>query len=203
MRIQRWVLAIAGVVGASFACGDGPSGSGDPELPILGDCGLVPNYTSQVTLNRWRTFPLRYHVDLSTFPVENRDWIVARIDEGLRRWSAATGDRIGGLTPAGTSAGADFVVAIEDRDMVVAARTTHTTGSPHLAGGRIAFDLETVIRLAELQSEVLAALAAHEMGHLLGIIGHPVTRGVLMRAPLESDEPTVTDVHTLEHAYCR
>ena len=47
----------------------------------------------------------------------------------------------------------------------------------------------------------ISGIAAHEMGHLLGIIGHSTRTDVLM-GPTFHDAPTIADVNTLIRAYC-
>ncbi|MGH7558322.1 MAG: hypothetical protein ACREMD_11215 [Gemmatimonadota bacterium] len=84
--------------------------------------------------------------------------------------------------------------------------------TPFLAGGEIVFnrtyltEVEDRVREGELDREVfsrgVAGVAAHEMGHLLGIIGHSSQDDVLMGSSFH-DAPTVPDVNTLIYAYCR
>ncbi|HEY7531482.1 MAG TPA: hypothetical protein VH681_01715 [Nitrospiraceae bacterium] len=92
------------------------------------------------------------------------------------------------------------------------ARTFHSTGTPFLAGGEIAYnpsamsEPEGLVRDGVLSREAflrgISGIAAHEMGHLLGIIGHPRWTDVLM-GPRYYDSPTIADVNTLIEAYCR
>jgi len=169
--------------------------------PILGDCLIEPHYVGQVVLNRWRSFPLRTLFLEDSFPAENRARILALIEDGIEAWAEGTGGRIGSVTPTSVDATADLV--IEARELEQAgAFTTHGTGTPYLARARIVFDRETVARLAQMDDgALLSALAAHEMGHVLGIIGHPQREDVLMfeLGPLR---PTPADLNTIGHAYC-
>lgn len=186
------------------ACSGGGSGPVDLEPgPILGACLLEPHYIGQMPLNRWRNFPLRTFVKEATFPAENRAQAIALILAGLRQWAEETDGRIGSITTAPDEVTADLVVEARDLGDVGSAVTTHGTGTPYLARGRIIFDGETVATLVTPQNGAfLSALAAHEMGHLLGIIGHPTTEGVLMNSPLQALRPTPADVNTISHAYC-
>ena len=196
------VLLVA-LAATGAACGGGPSGPDG--APILGPCDGTPNYVSQVTLNRWRRFPLRLHVMEATFPEANRERALARIRAGLALWAEATGGRIGTLVETSRPEDADLVVLVEDLQGFAAARTTHEGGRPFLSGGRIVFDRQVVIEGAAFENPaLLAALAAHEMGHLLGIIGHPFApEDALMHSPFGSLTPTPADVNTLNRAYCR
>jgi hypothetical protein len=87
----------------------------------------------------------------------------------------------------------------------------HSTGTPFLAGGVIQFNRlgmqegEDLFREGSISRETFlrgtSHIAAHEMGHLLGIIGHPSRTDVLM-GPEFHDAPTALDVNTLIRAYC-
>jgi predicted Zn-dependent protease len=140
----------------------------------------------------------------STFPDANRDQILARIVDGINAWAVSTSNQIGSLIRVGSPGEADFVIVGQDSHGEWAAQVTHSGGNPFLHGGRIAFDRQTVIALfAREPSQILSALAAHEMGHLLGILGHPAMEGVLMHNPLQSLRPTTEDINTMSDAYCR
>ena len=107
---------------------------------------------------------------------------------------------------------AQFVIMYRAFSPVLAtARVTHSTGSPFLAGGEIQFNPtgmregEDLVREGTISRETfhrgIAGIAAHEMGHLLGIIGHSSRTDVLM-GPAFHDAPTIVDVNTLIRAYC-
>jgi hypothetical protein len=198
MRTSSIVAAVA----IAVACDGGPTSS--PVLepgPILGECLVEPHYVGQTPLNRWRNFPLRYLVLEDGFPVEDRARILALILDGVGLWAEGTGGRIGTVIPARDDATADLVLearALEE----AAAFTTHATSTPYLARARIVFDRATVVGLAEAQDgALLSALAAHEMGHVLGIIGHPQQENTLMYG-LGALRPTAADLNTMSHAYC-
>lgn len=186
-----------------LGCGGGTSGPDSDPPPILGSCNVEPNYIAQVSLNRWREFPLGFHLDDSAFPSQNRDRMLAQLVDGINAWAVSTGHQIGSVIRVNSPEEADFIIVVQDFNGSGAALTTHSGGSPFLHGGRIAFDRQTLIELSELEgSQILPALAAHEMGHLLGILGHPATENVLMHAPLQAANPTTEDINTLSHAYC-
>ncbi len=135
------------------------------------------------------------------------------ITTGIRRWEEATGNGLGAVVQVDDRDRAQFVITFRDvTPSSTFARTFHATGTPFLAGGEIAFnrsyltEIEGRVRDGELEPEVyaraVAGVAAHEMGHLLGIIGHSTRDDVLMGSSFH-DAPTIADVNTLVHAYCR
>ena len=164
------------------ACNSGSPGGPDEAVPTYGPCNLPPNYVGEVVLNRWPSFPLTYFFDAASFPAEFLEDYRSAITDGIRRWDEAT------------------------------ARVVHSTGTPFLAGGEIQYNPtgmregEDLVREGRISRQTflrgVSGIAAHEMGHLLGIIGHP-SQDVLMGLLSFHDTPTTADVNTLVHAYCR
>jgi hypothetical protein len=203
-----WVLLVWTV-----ACsGASPAGSEDG-VPTFGPCNRQPNYISEVTLNRWRSFPLAYFFDSASFSPDFVDQYRETIGAGILRWADATGTDLGTIVQVNQRERADLVVTF--RNVVppdISVRAFHATGTPFLAGGEIAFNRADLAPREErvreglidrdLFFEVIGALAAHEMGHILGIIGHPSDDDVLMWNVLVAF-PATADVNTLVHAYCR
>jgi predicted Zn-dependent protease len=195
------------------ACkGSGLVDPGDP-VPTYGPCNQTPNYHNEVALNRWSSFPLAYFFDAATFPAEYLGDYQTSISNGIRRWDAATANDLGAVMEVGSPGEADFVINYREiTPPDVPARTIHATGTPFLAGGEIVFNAtamaepEELVRTGQISLETfhrgLSSIAAHEMGHLLGIIGHPSRNDVLMGLAFH-DAPTVPDINTLIHAYCR
>jgi hypothetical protein len=204
LQLKAFELSVSLVAVAAIcaSCDSGVSGPDETAPPILGSCNVEPNYVSQVRLNRWREFPLRYDIIETTFPEENRDDILARVMDGINQWAVSTNDRIGSLVRIRDGDDVDLIIVAEDL-ADGSARTIHAGGSPFLFGGRIIFDRQTVAMLSRIDGQILSAVAAHEMGHLLGIIGHPAMEDVLMHAPHQAPQPTTTDLNTMSHAYCR
>ncbi|MGH7562812.1 MAG: hypothetical protein ACREK5_00085 [Gemmatimonadota bacterium] len=193
---------VLGVAALCASCNGGTSGP-DP-IPVPGICNLQPNYVSEVQLNRWRDFPLRYSLIDSTFSNENRDLALNRIIEGIHEWSVSTNARIGSVVQIRNTDEADLVILAENLGPRLQARATHATGTPFLSGGRIIFNQETVVEFSRVDGGgPIATLAAHEMGHHLGIIGHISTQGNLMSTSTLAPGPTAADINTLLHAYCR
>lgn len=211
---RSWTLPVLLVFAwALGGCGDGGSLTGpDGTVATFGACNVRPNYIAEVGLNRWRSFPLEYFFDAGSFDPDFVAIYEDAITDGIGRWAEATGNGLGTVVEVGDRAGADFVITSRDVTPSTAfARTIHATGTPFLAGGEIVFgsvalaDSEELFRDGTLTPEVffrgISGVAAHEMGHLLGIIGHPSGRDVLM-GPVFHDVPTEADVNTLVHAYC-
>lgn len=184
--------------------------------PVYGACGMRPSYVDEVRLNRWPSFPLTYFFDATTFTADFREEYRSAISNGIRRWDAASTNELGAVVEIQDRDGADFVIIFGIvAAPEVAARTVHGTGTPFLAGGVIGFNApffeegEDLVRTGTIGRDafarVVASVAAHEAGHLYGIIGHPRNDDTLMglESPLALDHPTPADVNTLAHAYCR
>ncbi len=167
----------------------------------------------EVQLNRWRSFPLAYFFDSASFSQDLIGDYREAITTGIQRWPEATGNGLGTVVRVDERVQAQFVITF--REVLPSdtfARTFHATGTPFLADGEIAFnrayltEFEDRVREGTMDPEVffraVAGVAAHEMGHLLGIIGHSARDDVLMGLSFH-DAPTVADVNTLIHAYCQ
>lgn len=208
-----------GLLIVALACRGGSPAGPDPlpptgdEVPIYGSCGVEPNYVGQVSLNRWRSFPLAYYFDAAAFSVEFLDDYGPAIRDGIGRWDAATENELGAVIEVQDPAAADFVITYRAiTPLAATARAFHATGTPFLAGGEIVYNPtgmregEELARDGGISPEAfrrgISGIAAHEMGHLLGIIGHS-TRGDVLMGPEFRDAPTIYDVNTLMHAYCR
>jgi predicted Zn-dependent protease len=182
-------------------------------VPIYGSCDVQPTYASQVRLNRWPSFPLGYYLDATTFPAEFLEEYTSAIEDGIRRWDAATANDLGAVVEVQDPDDAHFVISYRHyAGPVSSARTVHSNGTPFLAGGQIWFNPSGMAEGEDLYREgrisratfvrVTSSIAAHEMGHLMGIIGH-TTRTDAIMGPEFVDAPTVVDVNTLIRAYCQ
>lgn len=207
-RLVGWILLTM-----LTACGRGSPLAPDEPVPTFGPCDLQPNYVDEVRLNRWRSFPLAYFFDSASFNEDFVDDYRDAITTGIRRWEDATSNGLGSVVQVTDRNLSQFVITFRDvTPSTTFARTFHATGTPFLAGGEIVFnrtyltEVEDRVREGELDREVfsrgVAGVAAHEMGHLLGIIGHSSRDDVLMGSSFH-DAPTVPDVNTLIYAYCR
>lgn len=183
------------------------------DIPIYGSCDVEPTYASQVVLNRWPSFPLSYYYRDETFPMEFRDDYRSAILDGIRRWDAMTANELGAVVAVDDPEDAQFVISYSAfSPPLIPARTIHGNGRPFLAGGEILFNPsgmregEDLLREGRIQRatflRVVSHIAAHEMGHLMGIIGHSTRPDVLMGTEF-IDAPTQMDVNTLIRAYCQ
>ena len=202
-------------IGLSFffaSCNSGSPTSPPLEIPIYGSCDVEPTYASQVVLNRWPSFPLSYYFHAETFPVEFLEDYRTAISDGIRRWDAATANELGAVVEVDDPEDARFVISYRPfSPPLIPARTVHANGSPFLAGGQIQFNPsgmeegEEFVRSGTISRETfrrgISGMAAHEMGHLMGIIGHSARPDVLMGTEFV-DAPTQMDVNTLIRAYC-
>lgn len=172
---------------------------------------MQPTYASEVALNRWRAFPLAFFFDAETFPSEFLDDYRSSITAGIRRWDEATANELGAVVQVDDREEADFMISYRTFPGLATARVVHSTGIPFLAGGEIQFNPtgmregEDLVREGTISRQTfhrgISGIAAHEMGHLMGIIGHSSRTDVLM-GPAFHDEPTIVDVNTLIRAYC-
>lgn len=196
------------------ACDSGsPAGLDDP-VPTYGECNLTPNYINEVDLNRWPSFPLRYYFDSASFPTEFLADYRSSITDGIRRWHELAVDELGAIIEVNAQTDSDFLVVYREITPTNSpARTFHSTGTPYLEGGEIVYNSTAMAQVEEMVRNGfsrdafrrgLSSIAAHEMGHLMGIIGHPSRTDVLMGSSVFSqDGPTLSDMNTLIHAYCR
>lgn len=197
---------------AAAGCGSDSPTSPKLEVPIYGSCNAQPAYASEVALNRWPSFPLTYYFYGETFPLELVAEYRSAIAEGIRRWDAATVDDLGAVVEVHDPDEAQFVISYRAFSPPLnPARTIHANGSPFLAGGEIQFNPsgmaegEELVRRGTISRETfvrgISGIAAHEMGHLMGIIGHSSRSDVLMGREFR-DAPTPLDINTLIRAYC-
>ena len=199
-------------------CGSSPVDLEDPippqaPVPIYGLCDQHPNYSNEVILNRWPTFPLSFYFDAASFPAAFLSDYRSETIAGMSSWNQLSGGDLGAITEVENPSRADFMITYKELLPAEAlGGTRHSTGTPFLAGGEIAFNKHSMREGETLASEgaisrdrfreVVRGVAAHEMGHLLGIIGHPRWTDVLM-GPVFHDAPSAPDINTLSHAYCR
>lgn len=181
-------------------------------MPSYGACDVQPSYANEVALNRWPSFPLAYFFYAETFPPEFLEDYRAAIAAGIRRWDEATANELGAVVEVTDREEADFEITYRaSSPPLFPARTIHANAIPFLAGGEIQFNPtgmregEDMVREGTISRETfqrdISGIAAHEMGHLLGIVGHSSRTDVLMGLTFH-DAPTVVDVNTLIRAYC-
>jgi predicted Zn-dependent protease len=205
---RRWILALL----LAAACKGGSPAGLDDEVPIYGACDVQPTYVTEVSLNRWRSFPLAYFFDAASFPAEFLEDYRPAITDGIRRWDEATANELGAVVEVSNRTAADFVITYREFTPALAtARVVHSTGTPFLSGGEIQYNPtgmregEDLVREGSISRQTflrgISGIAAHEMGHLLGIIGHSTRTDVLM-GPTFHDAPSIADVNTLIRAYC-
>lgn len=165
-----------------------------------------------MSLNRWRSFPLAYFFDDAGFSEDLLDSYRGAITTGLHRWSDATGTELGTVVEVANREQANFAITFRHvPSSGTIAQAFHSTGTPFLAVGEIAFNsselkgIEERVRDGEIDRDVffdvIAGVTAHEMGHILGIIGHPNRDDVLMGTAYH-EAPVIAEVNTLIHAYC-
>lgn len=207
----RRLANLALLIWTCAACKGGSPAGPDDEIPIYGACDVQPTYVGEVNLNRWPSFPLAYFFDAASFPAEFLEDYRTAIIDGIGRWDEATANELAAVLEVEDLEAADFVITYTTFASLAPARAVHSTGTPFLADGEIQYNAtgmregedlvrDGVISVATFHRGI-SGIAAHEMGHLLGIIGHSSRTDVLM-GPEFHDAPTPTDVNTLIRAYC-
>lgn len=204
-----------GACSVLVALGSGCEGGSTEPIPIetYGTCNALPNYVADpglAGLNRFPENPVPVFVDMSDAPADLRQAYTDGVREGVVRWGRAR------LVSDVNAASVRIYLRSVSPDASIYARTIHDASKqpPFLTGGEIHFNVhrwvgtDDRVRSGDISREALqadvAATAAHEMGHVLGIIGHASVGGLLMSAGGSSEGvPTQADLNTMSHAYCR
>lgn len=219
---------LGGVLAALVAaCGsEGNGGPGpDPGLSVYGACGLEPNYIADTFFEgRFVRFPINVHIDLSGAAADLRDEYRAALEQGFASWAAASGGTIGNVAfvaePGFAHVKAVFLPVIPGRTFALAASriTDVQTGPPDLIfeteiefssdnlGSRYEQDLRDGVITAQVFQQIIAGLAAHELGHSFGIRTHPGQGDEWLMSTtgfLTHPGPTTADLNTLRDNYCR
>lgn len=213
-RIRSRRVGLTILAAGALACGGATTGPGGT-VPIYGECGLEPNYVGQVRLKRWQSFPLTYLFWSPAFPSEFVDDYRASIAAGIRRWDEATSDELGAVVEVDRVEDAQVVITYEDfMSKEAYAHVSYAGPSAYLKHAAISFnrsamgEIEDLVRSGSLDranfDAGIAGIAAHEMGHVLGIIDHPTDPNSIMGPQFVFVEyPTVDDINTIMDAYCR
>jgi len=179
----------------------------------LGVCDLQPNYTDHLEwMPRWEEFPLAvYFEDTSKagaeglFELEEEEGVF----DGLAAWAEATDGRIGTFYAVHSAKDAQVVVSMVDRikghgDALGFTDRYETNSRGFLRRVRIQLVVDTSDSSAYWKRRRAAGLAAHEMGHALGIGGHGTIGARMSTANFTNSGALLErkDVNTIEHIYC-
>ena len=214
-------MSLSGVLIVTVACVYLPTAPSDDSLPVLGACGLLPNYVESgladqqpPRLLRWRDFPVRVHVDSRGAPDALRPVYDAAAMRGTESWSTVTDGRIGRASYVSTPSAAQIVVRFVFGTGTTASAATTAQFSGRLlirattAVNRPAGDIEQLERGDEDQvTRAIVQMVGHEMGHALGILLHSPDPGDLIARVIQvsgdGNGITPSDHHTLLQAYCQ
>jgi hypothetical protein len=165
---------------------------------------FAPNYAAEVGVfesERWERFPITIWIDPSTVRDAEE---MSNLRAGLSSWSEATGGVLG-VSFLQTEQDAQIKVRVVDMLEGANGMTYHfVVDHGFLRGATI-----DIVRprwagtpLAEYRSSLVSRLAAHEMGHALGIVRHTSTPGTMMLPISATDSPAPLDVNTIKAKYC-
>jgi hypothetical protein len=211
-RLRYLLGLLCHIALALVACTPLPTGADTTQA--LAACGVQPNFAAETQLKRWQRFPVDVYVDLSTLPEATHAVYREGVEKGIDLWAQATVGQIGAFRVSYERTGSPVSVAIVPgklpdsaigiteltftSDLIVSADVqltrSHYEGTPFLVND-------------------IANTAAHEMGHVLGIVDHsPFPEDKMwvsgnFTIHNHADDPlsllTRRDVNTLQEAYCR
>jgi hypothetical protein len=172
-----------------------------------------------VTELRWQRFPIRVYVEevellRRGFSSERSAQIVQLILQGLGSWAGATNGRVGGITYVVDSANADLNIvfrnntghAVHDSREENFIRHATILGDIHEMESFGVPATRTIDgrTFTDGADHRIVNWAAHEMGHVLGIVQHPTIPGSLMIAEPEQvtyEAPQAVDVNSMLKKY--
>jgi hypothetical protein len=165
---------------------------------------FLPNYAAEVGVFesvRWERFPIAIWIDPSTVRDAEE---MSNLRTGLSAWSEATGGVLG-VSFLQTEGDAQIKVRIVDKLDGANGITRDTV----IERGFVRGATIDIVRPrwvgpqnVQYRSSTVSRLAAHEMGHALGIVRHTETPGTIMLANAATDFPASLDVNTIKAKYC-
>ncbi|WP_303673538.1 tetratricopeptide repeat protein [Vampirovibrio chlorellavorus] len=181
-------------------------------IPKGGD--YLDNATEGGKRVRWALsrLPLRVYIEESPLGIRNfQPGFVAEVRRGLDVWCAALENQLS-YTQVTSKEQADIRVSwvnnIDSQAYNEEGRTAYTAGlmTPHYQGDRIDYmdvKIATFDILGKPQSgEQIHAVAVHELGHSLGLMGHSDQPGDIMYSENRSViKPSLRDVITIRRLY--
>lgn len=180
----------------------------------MSSCGASPSFTAETELKRWERLPIDVYVDLESLPEANRTAYMAGIARGVGLWGEATAGRIDAFRLNDDRPESPVHLSIVDGKLKDDALggTELRFASNRIVGATVQIARSEREGTAFLVHDV-ASTTAHEMGHVLGIVGHSShpedkmsTSGNLNRET-EARDPsallTARDINTVAEAYCR
>jgi hypothetical protein len=165
---------------------------------------FTPNYAVEAGIfqsPRWEHFPVTIYIDSST--VEN-SLEMSELRTGLSEWSDATNGVLG-VRFVDNSKDGQVMVKMVDRIPGANGRTRFPWTDHGVA--RLATVEIVHARFSHgdvgVKTRTVQRDAAHEMGHVLGIMRHTTKPGTMMFHNAATDVPSRLDINTIRTKYCQ
>jgi hypothetical protein len=201
------VLYVLGVLSMAIllqGCGGVPVSPTDLQTttPSSGCQGptVRPNYA--VTTVRWERFPIRVYIEevellRRGFSSSRTATVSSLILRGLGSWATSTSGRVGSIVETDDDTNSDLNVVFRNNT----GNTIHdTVQQPFIRHATVMFDPHWPEAFSDADHRWVN-MAAHEMGHVLGIVAHPtgITGSLMVNEAeqLRYTAPQAVDVNSI------